>query len=249
MPDSCSLPLDTRPRNGSLVLMFHRVGSPLARSIVRGQYVLPALFRSQLTDLLAHGYRALPVTELLAAPEQATGHFSVTFDDGYGSIADQAAPIMAALHVPATIFVVVGAIGQTNTWDQRLGDCVERLLTLDELRALAATGCEIASHTLTHAHLTQLAEPAMREEIVDAKHRLEDLLGRPVTGFAYPYGEWDARARALVIEAGYDYAVSTRKGTLAGPVDRFTLPRLNMRWNTAGPLLSWKIYQAQRASG
>lgn len=229
--------------------MYHRVGSPLARSIVRGQYVLPALFRAQLTDLLAQGYRPLPARDLLASPAQATGHFSVTFDDGYASIATHAAPILAELGVPATVFVVVGSIGQTNTWDQRLGDCVERLLNLDELRTLAAAGFEIASHSLSHAHLTQLTAPALREEIAGARHRLEDQLGHPVTGFAYPYGEWDARARAMVIEAGYSYAMSTQKGTLGGSLDRFTLPRLNMRWNTVGPLLTWKIRLATRADG
>ena len=234
--------------SGSLVLMYHRVGSPFVRSTVRGQYVLPALLRGQLRALLGRGYQPRLLRDLLAAPEMPAGAFSVTFDDGYASIAALAAPIFAGLRVPMTVFVVAGAVGQTNIWDQRQGDREERILSREALRALAAEGMEIGSHTLTHAHLPQLADAELRAEVADSKARLEDLLGCPVSGFAYPYGELDARVRAAVIAAGYSYAVSTRKGTLAGPVDRFALPRLNMRWNTIGPLLTWKIARAHHAA-
>ena len=44
----------------SVVLMYHRIGSPLVRSVVRGQYVTPFLLRRQLAAMLAQGYR--PVT-------------------------------------------------------------------------------------------------------------------------------------------------------------------------------------------
>ena len=76
----------TANQAASLALMYHRIGSPLTRSIVRGQYVLPAAFRAQITLLLRRGYRPLPLARVLAQPEHATGCVSITFDDGYASM-------------------------------------------------------------------------------------------------------------------------------------------------------------------
>ncbi|HOF87324.1 MAG TPA: polysaccharide deacetylase family protein [Armatimonadota bacterium] len=232
----------------SLVLLYHRIGSPLARSTVRGQYVLPALLRWQMRDLLGQGYRPVSLAREMAATEHTAGRFCVTFDDGYSSVRRFACPILQALRVPATIFVVVGAIGKTNAWDEARGDRTEPMMTLDDLKAAAAAGVEIGSHTMTHPRLTTLSDEKLVDEVRSSKHLLEDLLGGPVLGFSYPYGEVDARVRDAVAEAGYRYATTTRLGALVSETDPFLIPRLNIRWNTAGPLLARKIARAYRAS-
>lgn len=228
----------------SIVLMYHRLGSPLVRSIVRGQYVLPALFRWQLELLLARGYMPTTLSDALAHP--ASGRVAVTFDDGYASVGKLAWPILRQFGIPATIFMVAGAVGKTNAWDVRDSDRVEPLLTADELRDMATAGIEIGAHTVTHAHLPRLTDAELRAELVDAKAKLEDILGHPVTSFAYPYGEWDARVRDAVIAAGYQRACATTRGVVRANTDPFAIPRLNMRWNTAGPLLLRKIRKAER---
>jgi peptidoglycan/xylan/chitin deacetylase (PgdA/CDA1 family) len=232
----------------SIVLLYHRIGSPLARSTVRGQYVLPAIMRWQLRDLLAQGYRPAPLAGEMASTEHTAGRVCVTFDDGYASVSRHACPILAALRVPATIFVVVGAIGQTNAWDEAQGDRTEPMMTLDQLKAAAAAGVEIGSHTMTHPHLTQLSDEKLIDELRSSKHLLEDLLQRPVPGFSYPYGDLDARVRDAVADAGYRYATTTKLGALTAKTEPFLIPRINIRWNTAGPLLHAKIARAYRAS-
>ena len=47
--------MHTSNTSTSLALMYHRLGSPLRRSIVRSQYVLPVVFRAQMTMLLRAG--------------------------------------------------------------------------------------------------------------------------------------------------------------------------------------------------
>ena len=141
------------------------------------------------------------------------------------------------------------ASGKTNRWDERIGDCSEPLLNKTELRELDTLGVEIAAHSMSHAHLTTLSDAALRRELVDAKHLLEDLLGKAVPGFSYPYGEWDERVREAVIAAGYQYAAITTRGAVGDSGDVFTTPRVNITWNTVGPLLRLKLHQVYHAPG
>lgn len=229
--------------------MYHRMGSPLTRSIVSGQYVLPAFFRWQLRTLLKQGYHPRTLAEQIAHAGEGERNFSVTFDDGYASTASVAVPILRELQIPVTIFVVAGCIGKTNVWDELKGDCREEMMTTDAVRALDAAGVEIGSHTMSHANLPALSDHDLQTEIVEAKARLEDVLGKPVHGFSYPYGAWDARVRDAVVAAGYRYATATKIGTLGAATDPFAIPRINMRWNTVGALLVQKLHRAKRCGG
>lgn len=230
----------------SLVLLYHRMGFPRFRSIVGGQYVHPAVFRWQLNSLLGWGYRPATLAELVDDPDAATGRFAVTFDDGFVSMEAMACPILKELGIPATLYMVVDGLGGTNTWNQAEGDIAEPMMSADGVRALAAQGFEIGSHTRTHPRLTQCSDDQLRAEIIDSRKMLEELLQAPVPSFAYPYGDWDARVRAVVEEAGYHNATSTIRQPVTPGMDRFTIPRINMRWSTVGPVLARKIARASR---
>jgi len=233
---------DPNPK-GSLLLGYHRIGSPLVKSVVRGQYVLPGLFQKQIDLLECLGYRPIALPKLLSQTDEK-GLYCITFDDGYKSVGDLAYPILADRGIPATIFVVAGAVGKTNAWDVEIGDRVEKMLSASELIEMSENGIEIGAHTMSHAHLPQLNDAELHKEILDSKKVLEDMLGKTVAGFCYPYGEWDARVRDVVIEAGFEYAVSTNRGTINSHADKFALPRINVRWNNGGWLLKRKIEDA-----
>jgi len=224
------------------------MGSPFVRSIVRGQYVFPRVFRWQLNAFLTRQYHPAKLANLLNDPAQLTGQFAVTFDDGYTSMARLACPILLEMRIPATLFIVVEGIGKTNVWDQREGDCVETMCTAAELRELAEQGFEIGSHSMNHPRLTRLTDAELRTEIFDSKKALEDLLGRPVLSFSYPYGEQDARVRQVVAEAGYTYATATTLNAVTSVTDPLAVPRVNMRWNTLGPELAGKLRRAYQAA-
>lgn len=75
----------------------------------------------------------------------------------------------------------------------------------------------IGAHTLTHPPLAVIEEKAARVEIVESKRRIEAELGKPVRHFAYPFGDHaSAGGRDFVLarEAGFDTAVTTRRGPL-----------------------------------
>ena len=68
-----------------------------------------------------------------------------------------------------------------------------------------------------------------RDEIQRSKNRLEEILDRPVTSFAYPYGtqkDYTTETVALVREAGFVCACSAVEGIVGSSTDRFQFPRV-----------------------
>ena len=96
-----------------------------------------------------------------------------------------------------------------------------RTLTRDEARELARLpGVEIGAHSVTHASLPACTPSEQLQQMQQSRHELESLIDRPVTGFAYPFGDSSRRTLRLAASAGFDYACTTE----AGCVDRTTRP-------------------------
>ncbi len=236
----------------SVVLLYHRLGLPRLSSLVAGQYVAPPLLRSELDYLAKRGWRCVSlesaVQKSLCGVPADLDEFAITFDDGYLSVYQHAYPVLAQRSLTATVYVVADSIGGINEWDRNAGDRQEPMMSAEQVREMASNGFEIGSHTLTHPHLTDTSDDQLHSEISDSKHRLEDLIGREVISFSYPYGDYDDRVLAAAVEAGYHNAVSTRLGVVKGS-GVFEIPRVNVRWNAIGPLLMRKINRARKVSG
>jgi peptidoglycan/xylan/chitin deacetylase (PgdA/CDA1 family) len=105
-----------------------------------------------------------------------------------------------------------------------------RTLRPVELERLAAHDLiEIGAHTVTHSALAYLPLRQQMAEIRQDKACLEEWLDRPVSGFAYPFGEagdYGKESVALVRHAGFSYACTNVAGFVGGESDRFRLPRL-----------------------
>ena len=230
-----------------VVLLYHRIGRPKLSSLVAGQYVCPGLFRSGLDYLTSKSWRAATLEDIVG--NRCDGNqFAITFDDGYQSVYEHAYPAMVERHMTGTVYVVSGAIGGINEWDSRAGDTREPMMSTAQVREMSDAGFEIGAHTVSHPRLTLISDDQLEREIVDSKHALEDIIGREVVSFAYPYGDRDERVIEAVKAAGYKYAVSTRLG-VANLDGVFEIPRVNVRWNALGWLLMRKIWRARRASG
>jgi len=106
-----------------------------------------------------------------------------------------------------------------------------RPLNMRETAELAAGGLiELGGHTVTHPILSALDRHSQWEEIRGGKLRLEEIIGQPVTSFAYPYGSWarsdyTAETVAVVREAGFECACSYRAEAVRRGADPFQLSR------------------------
>jgi peptidoglycan/xylan/chitin deacetylase (PgdA/CDA1 family) len=211
-----------------LVLCYHGISEtwPAATS------VRPADFEQQLSELSRRGYRGATLTTALTAPA-ADKTLVVTFDDAHKSVLEEAAPVMARLGIPGTVYVPTGYpdTDRPMAWegyDIWLGTEHERELAAmswDELRGLAADGWEIGAHTRTHPRLSQIGDEQIAEELRGAKADCEEQIGAPCTSLAYPYSDYDERAVWAAADAGYRFAVT---------VPRSPAPALALQWPRVG---------------
>ena len=85
--------------------------------------------------------------------------------------------------------------------------------------------CTIAAHTVSHPALTLISDEKIKKELSDGKKIIEDKIKKPVTHFAYPFGNWDDRVASLAMEI-YSTAVTTLHGSVR---KGDTLDRLNRK--------------------
>jgi len=101
-----------------------------------------------------------------------------------------------------------------------------RALNCDELLQLADGGLiEIGAHTQHHPMLPQLSLERQTEEIVSSKQDLEEWLGRPINGFAYPNGRADENAKRIVRKAGFAFACTSLQDVIRRGSDMHELTR------------------------
>jgi peptidoglycan/xylan/chitin deacetylase (PgdA/CDA1 family) len=101
-----------------------------------------------------------------------------------------------------------------------------RLLRADEVARLDRDSLlEVGAHTVSHPMLSRLGAARRHAEIAGSKRRLEELLGRPVASFAYPYGAGVGTAR-MVRRAGFESACTTAGRRVVPGSDRYRLPRV-----------------------
>ncbi|GAB3504888.1 polysaccharide deacetylase family protein [Amycolatopsis cihanbeyliensis] len=194
--------------------------------------VRPSRFAAQLAWLRGQGLRGVSMRELGEDPRGAVG---LTFDDGYADFAEVAVPILRAYGCTATVFVLAGRLGGSNEWDT--AGPRKPLLTAEQVREVAATGMEVASHGLRHRPMPDLGGTELAEEVAGSRAAVAELTGEPVHGFAYPYGLLDEGTRRAVAAAGYHYACAV--GHPARP-DEFALPRMFVGERDTGPRLHAK---------
>jgi peptidoglycan/xylan/chitin deacetylase (PgdA/CDA1 family) len=113
------------------------------------------------------------------------------------------------------------------------GVATARPLTVSELRALAGSRnlLEVGAHTLTHPQLSALDLAEQRAEIRGSRIALQELVGKDVVSFAYPYGapaDYTSETVGLVRAAGFSGAWVTAHGVVTRDASRFELPRFHV---------------------
>lgn len=213
------------------ILLYHSVSEQASGDFA--PYAIPrAAFAEHLDVLVDRGHTALTVTDLVSHLERGEDlperPVVITFDDGFADFASAAWPELAERGLPATLYVTTGVVGSTSAWLGGQGEGDRKMLGWDDLRDLAAAGCEIGGHTVSHPPLDCITRVDAEREIAGCRIELEDQLGRSVPSFAYPHGHHDQHVRRMVIDAGYHSACAV-KNALSHPTDdRFGLARITV---------------------
>ncbi len=216
--------------------MYHRIGEIRAESIVAGQYVTPEQFESQIKLVKRFGFKTVSLAHMLAAFEGQARlplrPIVITFDDGYKSYYQYAAPTLEKYGYTATTFLVSDLLGRTNEWDESKGDVTEHLMTVEEIQDLHKRGHEFGAHTKTHANLIEVPDDVAKQEIAGSKAQLQQVLGFQTPFFCYPYGAQNEKVQKWVQEAGFQGAVSTLRKVNLPTSNRFAWGRIDIRAKT-----------------
>jgi peptidoglycan/xylan/chitin deacetylase (PgdA/CDA1 family) len=190
------------------ILNYHSVGA--------GD-VSESAFNAQLDWLSSAGFRTVSLAELAArrVPPRAV---ILTFDDGTEDALTRVLPALRKRGMRGAFFIVTGFVGTKG------------YLSWDDVRALAAAGMEIGSHSVDHARLPELSRDQALEELKASRRELEKQLGQPVVLLAYPYNSVRGEVQHLAAEAGYRIAVA---GPVHGSADLLDLARIPVKRDTS----------------
>ena len=114
---------------------------------------------------------------------------SISFDASWG--ADKTIAILDILdkyNVKTTFFLVGG-------WVDKYPDMLQEIVS---------RGHEIGNHSDTHAHMNQLSEQGIRDELRIMSDKVEKLTGVRPTLFRPPYGEYNDRVISVARAEGYE---------------------------------------------
>jgi peptidoglycan/xylan/chitin deacetylase (PgdA/CDA1 family) len=180
--------------------------------------VTPRVFASQM-ELLARRRDQLPVLSLDAASAELAGaqplrHGVVlTFDDAWADNHENALGPVNSHQLPAIIYVPSQLLGTPG------------YMTHAQLDEMVHAGFDVGGHTRTHPDLRRKEGAELDNEIRGGRNELEDLVGRPVIHFAYPYGHYDDRVLEAARRAGYQTAVTTHLGSWRPSTPLHEIPR------------------------
>lgn len=166
-----------------------------------------ARFEKQM-DILLNSGKPFPLNGNISALPGGN-NISVTFDDAYQSILQNALPVLRKKNIPATIFVPAGCLGGKPTWitnpDHSYAN--ETVLTEEQLKVLSSISpaglITIGSHTVSHINLNHTDESTAKREIFDSKIILETILNKEIKLFAAPFATLNEKFIPLFKEAGY----------------------------------------------
>jgi peptidoglycan/xylan/chitin deacetylase (PgdA/CDA1 family) len=216
-PELVKLPVPAGKTISIPILMYHEISTG-----PDSMWVTDQNFRAQMQYLHDNGYQTI---NLAQAAELLAGHYDtskkvvLTFDDGYSTFYDNAWPVLKEFGQTAAIFIISGKVGQPDymNWDQ--------------IRYLASQGVEIGGHTRSHPLLSTLTAANAITEIEGCKLDIEAQLGKVITSFCYPSGDYNSQVLQQVKTAGYTAAVTMLHQRKAASTDNLLL------------LPRWGVYQ------
>jgi peptidoglycan/xylan/chitin deacetylase (PgdA/CDA1 family) len=215
--------LNARDAHRKLILLYHSIGGGAEATAINA-------FRAHL-EVVASTGQLLALRDLVQSPPDRGIAIAITFDDGYATLRDHVAEILADFGCAATVFLNVGEIADDERRPSRPEDGYypgEQFLTWRDVDALVAGGWHIGSHGVRHVKLTSADTATVKSELSASKTIIEQHLGTTCDMLAYPWGRHNPGLRAEVRSAGYCYGFAGNHSCVTAKSDLLALPRINV---------------------
>ena len=192
------------------ILCYHNIRefSNTASAVMKTNTVKPAAFAAQMKTLADEGYETI-------LPEQLYNYLAfdgplpkkpimITFDDTRIDQYTNGAVEMKKYGFKGVFFIMTVAINRPG------------YMTKEEIKTLSDDGHVIASHTWDHHMVTKYSGEDWNTQFVKPKAKLEGIIGKPVTDFAYPFGLWNTAAIQELKKSGHKmaYILSTKRDSI-----------------------------------
>ena len=191
-------------------------------------YIIPVeSFREQMQMLADSGYHTILPDQLYAYLTTGAAlpakPIMLTFDDGDLDQYETAVPILDKHGFKGAFFIMTVAIGRHGK---------QPYMDKDQIKDLSDRGHAIGAHTWDHHNVKKYQGNDWKIQVEEPKAKLEAIIGKPVTDFAYPFGLWSRAVLPEIQKRGYRAAY-----TLADKRDD-TMPLYTVRRIIAGG--QWK---------
>ncbi|MBI4063953.1 MAG: polysaccharide deacetylase family protein [Elusimicrobia bacterium] len=222
-------------KKGIPVLMYHRMGVPPEESAQKSLWIGADRFRWHLDYLEKAGYQ--PVTfEDISRGNEPRKPVIITFDDGYLNQYEIGFKILKERGLHGVFYIVTESMGKENFWHDPKAEPRLKMMSESHVKEIAAAGMEIGSHALTHRRFLTFSADEAGREFELSKKKLDELLGKKIFSFAFPYGngENDPGLIAAAKRAGYQWIAGIHAG-IWNKNGQAAIPRIYVRGD------DWKI--------
>lgn len=143
--------------------------------------VSPATFEAHMKALADSGYHSISPDQyyeyLVYNGDLPEKPVMITFDDSRVEHFTIGAPVMEKYGFKGVFFIM------TITYNKK------KYMTTEQLAELSKNGHTIGFHSWDHTRATKYDNDSiLRENVIEPKKKLEEIIGKPVEFFAYPYG-------------------------------------------------------------
>jgi len=169
------------------VLCFHHI-RPDTMHHLSPYSVTVSAFKADMKILHDSGYHTVLPDQLYDYLTRGTPlppkPVMITFDDNDGEQFTIARPVLDQYGFKAVFFIMTVTIGKPH------------YMSKAQIKQLAEEGHQIGLHTWDHHMVTRYTEQDWVKQLDEPKKMLEQLIGKPIPYFAYPYGVWNEQAIA-----------------------------------------------------
>jgi peptidoglycan/xylan/chitin deacetylase (PgdA/CDA1 family) len=184
------------------ILCYHQIRDWTGRDSKSAKdYIVPvAAFRAQIKMLADSGYHTILPDQLYAylttGAKLPSKPIMLTFDDTDLDQFTIARPELAKYGYKAVYFVMTVSLGRPH------------YMTKDMVKQLAAEGNLIGSHTWDHHNVKKYQGKDWETQIDKPTKTLEEITGKKIKYFAYPFGLWNPPAFPELKQRGFVAAFS-----------------------------------------
>ncbi|MBG6186735.1 polysaccharide deacetylase family protein [Flavobacterium sp. CAN_S2] len=215
------------------ILCYHNIKELKAGDgeMTKTYTVSPANFAQQMKALSDAGYHSILPHQLndylVYDVPLPSNPVMITFDDTREEQFSIGAAEMKKYGFKGVFFIMTVSINRPG------------YMSKEQIKSLSDDGHVVGAHTWDHHMVTKYAGDDWNTQLIKPKAKLEEIIGKPVTDFAYPFGLWNTAAIPEIKKSGYGmaYILATKRD----PVDPlYTIRRIIVSgtWSTEGMMKS-----------